>query len=541
WDFGDGTTSTETNPVHTYLSNGSFNVKLTIYDHQHGFEKTKNNYITVFSSQATANIIRIEYFFDSDPGLGNATPLSLTPSPYINLVSNLDVSFISTGLHHLYIRAKDSNGKWSALLSKTVFINQSSALVNLTRLEYCFDSLVEAGSGFSIPFTSNSTINITDNIDLSSLSCGMHIVYFRIKDENGNWSAVHSKQLFVNKSSSLSNITQIEYCFDSLVEQGTGLSIPVSPNSTVNITDNIDLSSLATGLHNVYFRVKDDQGYWSHVLSKQILVIKTLPGELPHISRVEYFIDTDPGIGNASPLNFSPGSDVNITDNIALSTLPMGPHRIYFRAQDTNGNWSSLHFSDFVSEKGFLAVALLEGLYNPQTGYMNKAQDTTGDKFPDYIADQVTIEFREAGFPYNLVHTIQNYNIKTDGSIIATFPANLNGDYYIIIKHRNSIETWSAQPVSFSNGTIYYNFTDNITHAYGNNLKFINGRYCIFAGDANQDGFVDTADMTLVDNDATNFAFGYLASDINGDGMVDTADMTILDNNSFSFVGSIKP
>jgi gliding motility-associated-like protein len=30
WDFGDGNTSTDTNPVHTYLSSGRFNVKLEV-------------------------------------------------------------------------------------------------------------------------------------------------------------------------------------------------------------------------------------------------------------------------------------------------------------------------------------------------------------------------------------------------------------------------------------------------------------------------------------------------------------------------------
>jgi hypothetical protein len=47
--------------------------------------------------------------------------------------------------------------------------------------------------------------------------------------------------------------------------------------------------------------------------------------------------------------------------------------------------------------------------------------------------------------------------------------------------------------------------------------------------------------MTPVDNDATNFAMGYLATDINGDGFVDSADMTIIDNNAANFVSAMFP
>ena len=44
-----------------------------------------------------------------------------------------------------------------------------------------------------------------------------------------------------------------------------------------------------------------------------------------------------------------------------------------------------------------------------------------------------------------------------------------------------------------------------------------------------------------VDNDAGNYATGYLPTDINGDGMVDTGDITIVDNNGADFTGAITP
>ncbi|MCK9616836.1 MAG: lectin like domain-containing protein [Lentimicrobiaceae bacterium] len=184
---------------------------------------------------------------------------------------------------------------------------------------------------------------------------------------------------------------------------------------------------------------------------------------------------------------------------------------------------------------------LLEGLVNPNGTSMHKVQDNSGNKFPGKIADQITVEIAQNTSPYSVLYTIDSVNIDTTGHFTAAFPKNYSSSYYLIVKHHNSIETWSATPVSFSGGTANYNFTDNVSKAYGSNLKDVSGTFVIYGGDANQDGFVDSGDMTPVDNDATNFAMGYLATDINGDGFVDSADMTIIDNNAANFVSAMFP
>ena len=132
-------------------------------------------------------------------------------------------------------------------------------------------------------------------------------------------------------------------------------------------------------------------------------------------------------------------------------------------------------------------------------------------------------------------------NLGTDGQASAVVPAIHGGSYYVTVKHRNSIETTTAAPVSFSPATISYSF-DAPLKAYGGNLRHMSdGQYAIYGGDVNQDGSVDTGDMTPVDNDVASFATGYLPSDVNGDGTVDTADMTIVDNNTALFVNSATP
>lgn len=58
WDFGDGFTSTEKNPIHTYLNEGNYTVKLNIVstNNAQGFSE-KSNYITV------SNELRQPFFY----------------------------------------------------------------------------------------------------------------------------------------------------------------------------------------------------------------------------------------------------------------------------------------------------------------------------------------------------------------------------------------------------------------------------------------------------------------------------------------------
>ena len=138
---------------------------------------------------------------------------------------------------------------------------------------------------------------------------------------------------------------------------------------------------------------------------------------------------------------------------------------------------------------------------------------------------------------------------STNGNLAYSFPAifDINGNssisvpaiyfgnnYYIALRHRNSIETWSALPVLITNNASY-DFSTGIAQAYGNNMILVdvNGASALFTGDINQDGIIDSVDMNIIEDSANVFAFGYYYScDLNGDSAVDGLDMNFLDNNS---------
>ena len=77
---------------------------------------------------APANITRIEYYFDADPGFGSATSVPVpTPAPGVaNAGFAVDLSALPDGAHRLFIRSRDANGKWS-LVSSSAFTRSGCA------------------------------------------------------------------------------------------------------------------------------------------------------------------------------------------------------------------------------------------------------------------------------------------------------------------------------------------------------------------------------------------------------------------------------
>jgi hypothetical protein len=89
-----------------------------------------------------------------------------------------------------------------------------------------------------------------------------------------------------------------------------------------------------------------------------------------------------------------------------------------------------------------------------------------------------------------------------------------------------------------------YDFSNAASNAYGNNMKQIDTapiRFAIYSGDVNQDGVIDAADLSLIDNASFNFVTGYATPDVNGDNIVDATDASIGDNNAFNFVAKVTP
>jgi hypothetical protein len=265
---------------------------------------------------------------------------------------------------------------------------------------------------------------------------------------------------------------------------------------------------------------------------------------------IPVFTDQDFYVGLAQP----PGGTSQWYPMGVMSETPYRASTFYY-ISGTAGGTPIIHGSDykFMIEANVgspnlyktLNVKLyLEGLYNASVlGTMNKAQDENGDHFPSNTADQVTVELHSSSNYWTIIYSTGLVNLSTGGNIsVTTVPAVYSDSYYITIRHRNSIETVSALPVSFSGTTISYDFSNAASKAYGNNQKNEgNGYFSIWGGDINQDGVVDSSDENSVDMKAQAFAVGYLQEDVNGDGLIDGSDHMLIFNNTIQTIFAWTP
>jgi hypothetical protein len=343
------------------------------------------------------------------------------------------------------------------------------------------------------------------------------------------------------------------------------------PSGTINVTNPRGPS--------IQYRISDDAHWTSNpVLSGlnpgAIYVVSTRDSLVNPlcISKAGFTINalptapSAPVVITASPVNSCPQTTVNLAALVTSST-PVGGSIHYKLVYDPEGpdvpdptNADAGYYYIFYrnqygcyssgtlvrvtvnscSKTLFLNSVLLQGLY-AGGGIMNQAQDALGPRWDPGIADHITIELRNSANYSSIVYSVPDVELSTTGSATVSIPAGYDGMYYITIRHRNSLQTVSAFPISFAFTTISHSFGSPSAVFGGRLVGFPDGRFAIYGGDVNQDDIVDLGDSAPIDNKAAVASSGYQPEDVNGDGLVDLSDAAIIDNNAAMAIGAATP
>ena len=184
------------------------------------------------NSQASPkpNIVRGEYFFDTDPGFGNGTPISIISGKVVDIADTLDLAGLPGGSHTLHIRAQDETGAWSVTQVKTILKSNSQAFAKsaITAIEYFFGNDPGYGNGFQLPVPFDSILDTAFIASSAGLDTGWHLLFIRAKDQAGNWSLTHHDSIRICEHH-LDFLVTDAGCFD---ENNGSVDLSVSGNST---------------------------------------------------------------------------------------------------------------------------------------------------------------------------------------------------------------------------------------------------------------------------------------------------------------------
>ncbi len=363
----------------TSLSNGFHFVGIRTKDDlgKWGLFENRGFYISS-STTNVGNITAAEFFVDADPGVGNGTAITpITAGPNPTFVATIPTTSLTNGFHFVAIRTKDINGKWGLYENRGFYISSSTTNVgNITAAEFFVDADPGVGNGTAItPITAGPNPTFVATIPTTSLTNGFHFVAIRTKDVDGKWGLFENRGFYISSSTTnVGNITAAEFFVDADPGVGNGTAItPITAGPNPTFVATIPTTSLSNGFHFVAIRTKDADGKWG-LYENRGFYISTQTSNSAGMTDAEYFIDTDPGVGNGTPFTIPGGQSFN--QNFVLP-IPLGTSQgQHFIAIRTKNDWGLFAF-DTITVAGIVPLKLLSfDAYKNQTTVLLKWKTT---------------------------------------------------------------------------------------------------------------------------------------------------------------------
>ena len=234
-----------------------------------------------------------EWFWDTDPGTGNGTPITAVDGNFddaIEEVMESSSNIPALGVHTFNIRVQDASGSWGPRFTTIVdswepVVAQQDA--NITMAEFFWDT--DPGEGNGTPMLASdgayneaveAIMEVSTNIP-SSL--GSHILYIRSREDEGNWGPAFATvvDVWADVTTARSSfVKSAEYFFDT--DPGEGNATPILAqdgnfDQTLEAIIGGDIPApVAQGVHVLYIRPMDEEDTWGPTFGIVVNIDTTL-------------------------------------------------------------------------------------------------------------------------------------------------------------------------------------------------------------------------------------------------------------------------
>lgn len=356
---------------------------------------------------------RIEYFWNTDPGIGRGNILIGNNETF---TAEIPTNDLPIGVNLLGIRALEGGYASPTLLS--MVFNALPFGEDNTKLEYFWDEDPGIGSATPYPIAlGGETTVLNMSLVTSDIPAGIHTLGLRLGYGNQWTPTVHNLVAVLPQNG---KVDRIEYFWDE--DPGIGQVIPYAVETdaeTALVNMSILTDTLSGGMHLLGMRIGNGVS-WSQTYTH-------LVGIAPNggaIEAVEYFWDEDPGYGKAIPLNFQAGEFAIVNEEIPVPE-DYGSHVLVIRAK-SSGIWGSSLVQnicvnatpDFTLAKDTVCCGEEIAIVNLTTGATDETVyewDMDGDGEPDMVGgEDLAYAYDEAG------EYMVTLSVKTVGECEAT-------------------------------------------------------------------------------------------------------------------------
>ena len=227
----------------------------------------------MFLCKAQTNITQIEYFVDSDLGVGSNSIINVAV-PDTDITQTITVPLagsLSLGYHKLYVRVRDNNGNWSHTSRKNIQVVPTQVTNNVMEGEYFIDNDPQFALAFPVTISPQDTDIVQAFMAQipGTLSIGYHKLYGRVKDGFGNWSHTFRRNIDVVPVDVVNPVMVIEYFMgNDLMFGNCSDSMTINPQPDGSWTFHVPYPAGGYNFADtVFIRVKDSlNNFWSHTV-----------------------------------------------------------------------------------------------------------------------------------------------------------------------------------------------------------------------------------------------------------------------------------
>ena len=386
-----------------------------------------------------ANINQYALYVDSVSNMNQQTQTFAATSNNTTAALSINLTGTLNGMHQLYIKVVDVNGKPSIFNIGNVYMegdnlyqNVPQAATNINKYSFYIDSVTNVNEQPQSFTATNNNTAAPAPINLTGVTTGVHQLYAKVSDVAGKPSVfaignfyMDGANFYQNVPAVANNINKYSFYIDSVTNVNEQPQSFAATNNYTAATSAISLTGVASGVHQLYAKVIDLIGKPSIMNIGNFFMTgenfyQNIPSAAVNINRYEFFVDSISNV-NIQPLSFAAvANNITPSANINLTGVIPGVHYLYAKVFDVNNKPSIVNLGSFAMEQIFRyanapllppSVANMEYYFDTDPGFGLAIPITVSGTSTNEQLTNVVITFPNsfpAGIHYFHVRSKQN-------------------------------------------------------------------------------------------------------------------------------------